>query len=442
MKDFRPWIKDHLPTVRKAQAASSQVDFVPPDVARLREFKPLDRLSDEQLILLLARGDMRTVAAGQCFIEAGSSDGRDYFLLNGAVRLESSDGRAQEINAGSACAHSAIAHLQPRLYRVCAVTSAYFLTVEQSILTQLLQKAPSQQVESSDDKMGRDAEDSDDYRLLMEFYSDLRANQLVLPSLPDVAFRVRKVADEASSTAEDIAKVVNADPAIAVKLVHASNSPLYHGFSEVRNTREAVVRLGTKTTRQLVTVFALREVFKSKRPELTEAMAALWDHSREVAAISWALAKALKSIDPEEALLAGLLHDIGEIPVINYADHYVNLFADYRALHLARRELRGEIGCALLEQWHFHKAFCEVAEHAEDWGYDGQGDSPRLVDLVIIAQLHAGIGKPAQQNQPAFSQVPAFAHMRGLSLTPQQSLQVLTDAREQIEQMKHMLAGH
>ncbi len=76
---------------------------------------------------------------------------------------------------------------------------------------------------------------------------------------------------------------------MSAKLVRACNSPLYRGFNDVLNVRETVVRLGMKTTRQLVIVFAMRDVFKSRQPLPQKHMELLWQHSREMAALCWVL---------------------------------------------------------------------------------------------------------------------------------------------------------
>ncbi|PWG74161.1 cyclic nucleotide-binding protein, partial [Enterococcus hirae] len=84
------------------------------------------------------------------------------------------------------------------------------------------------------------------------------------------------------------------------KLVRSCNSALYRGFSEVRNVRDGVVRLGVRTTRQLVTVFALREVFRSRQPELQKAMDRLWQEARSVGALAYVLAESATRLEPEE----------------------------------------------------------------------------------------------------------------------------------------------
>jgi len=405
---------------------------------RLKDFQPLGRLTDDQLVLLASRAERRTHGPGQRVMERGVRDGLDFFLISGKVELESVDGRKTVIEAETEKALNPIARLQPRMYDVTAVKPSEFLVIEQEVLNQMLRSAPVAQVEMDSGDGG--ADESEEHHLLMEFYAELRSNQLKLPSVPDVAWKVRRVVDREDSTALDVSKAVSADPAMAAKLVRSCNSPLYRGFSDVRNVREAVVRLGMRTTRQLVTVFAMREVFKTRRASLQKEMEQLWRHSREVAALCWVLADHATRIDPEEALLAGLLHDIGIVPVLVQAEHHVNLFADEKNLQHAMSELRADVGCAVLENWQFPKAFIESARHAEDWSYECRESAPQLVDVVIVAQLHSMIGSSQNAGLPAFDQVPAWRRLGELDLNASRSLQLLSEARERVDEVQKLLS--
>lgn len=408
---------------------------------RLREFKPLDRLTDEQLVLLASRAERRRHGSGQRIIARGIRDGMDFFLVSGQVELESGDGRKTLVEAGSEKAVNAIARLQPRIYNVTAVKPTEFLVIRQDMLNQLLRTAPVLQVEMDSGESSGEAE-SEEHYLLMEFYSELRSNQLILPSVPDVAWKVRRLVDREETGAEQVANAVSADPSIAAKLVRACNSPLYRGFSDVRNVRESVIRLGMNTTRQLVTVFSLREVFRSQRPSLQKEMDRLWRHSREVAALCWVLADSVTSIDPEEALLAGLLHDIGVVPVLVQAEHHVNLFADQTNLDHAIRELRSDVGTAVLESWAFPAGFVDAVRQAENWAWESHESLPTLADIVIVAQLHSMIGANQNLDLPSFDQVPAYRRLGELELNASRSLQLLTEARARVDEVHRLLSIH
>jgi len=113
---------------------------------RLKEFQPLDRLTDDQLVLLANRAERRRHGPGQRIVERGIRDGMDFFLISGQVQLESADGRKHLIDAGSEKAVNPIARLQPRMYTVTAVKPSEFLVIRQDMLTQLLRSAPVQQL--------------------------------------------------------------------------------------------------------------------------------------------------------------------------------------------------------------------------------------------------------------------------------------------------------
>ncbi|MCP5205709.1 MAG: HDOD domain-containing protein [Hahellaceae bacterium] len=401
----------------------------------LKALNPLGKLTDEQLVLLASRAHTRHFKKRSLVLERGSADHHEYFLLAGTVVLEASDGRKAMVEAGSERARSALAHLQPRQYNVLAASDCEFLVVAEEVLAQLLKEAPSASYHGESRAAGGDA----NYELLMDFYADLKNNQFKLPSVPDIAFRIKDLIDKDCSSAEDIAKVVGADPAMVVKIIRACNSPLYRGFSEVESCRDAVVRLGMETTRQLVTIFSMRELFKTKRKELQAAMEDVWQRSRHVAAIAYVLAEITPGLNKDHALLAGLIHDIGAVPVICYAESYVDLWADEKNLREAIGELKGELGSTLLEHWGFVDNLIEVVNHSEDWLYESGHDKPNYADLVIVAKMHTLIGKPGQKDLPPFNSIPAFQKLANGGLTPQKSLKVLVEARHKIDEVLNLL---
>lgn len=408
----------------------------------LKKFHPLDRLSENQRILLAHKAHFSSFKKKKTILERGTTDHHDYFLLSGSIELEALDGRTRLIDAESEKASAAIAHLQPRQYTVKAVTDVDFLVIEQDVLNILLRQAPVNTFEAAEgfevnEGSAEDVEGT--YKVLMSFYQDLKSNNFTLPSLPDVAYRIRQIAGKEETSADDISKVVNADPAMTAKLIKSCNSPLYRGFNEVSSCRDAVVRLGVQTTQQLVTVFSMRELFRSKKAELKQAMADLWQHSRDVASIAYVLAELTPGLNKDHAMLAGLIHDIGAIPVITYAENFPELYADEKALNNAIEELRGEIGSTILEQWGFPRDLIEVVAKAEDWGFDSGRDEPSYTDIIIVAQMHALISCPKRNDLPPFNQVPAFRKLAKGGLTPEGSLKVMIEARHKIEEIQQVL---
>jgi HD-like signal output (HDOD) protein len=204
--------------------------------------------------------------------------------------------------------------------------------------------------------------------------------------------------------------------------------------------QNAVVRLGLSTTRQLVIGFTLRDLFQSRDPLLKRLMEEAWQQSLDVAAISFVLARQLRLFDPEEAMLAGLVSNIGVLSVLNYAQGYPQLLQDEALLRQWIDRLKGDVGAMVLEHWQFPGEIVEVARGCEEWGRC-PGTRADLCDLVLVATLHSFIGKRRRNAPPRMDQVPAYQKLALGRLTPEMTLQVLVEAREQIEQARALLAA-
>ena len=128
-----------------------------------------------------------------------------------------------------------------------------------------------------------------------------------LPVFPQAAYRALQLIEQPDSTVAQIESIVSSDPAIAASVVRAANSALFMGHSEVLTIRNAVTRLGYGSTRKIILATALRPVFARA------SMQPLLLHSLKMAELVSYLAAQTRSVDPEEAFLCGLLHDIGKL---------------------------------------------------------------------------------------------------------------------------------
>lgn len=408
----------------------------PVDIETLKRFNLLGRLNEKQLILLESRHEVRVFQRNRVIFEAGSSDNIEYFLLDGEVELTAKDGKSFTINANTPAAKHAIAHLQPRQYQVKTKAKSQLILIDWSVLAQLVRQAPKTDP-GIDEEAVQSFSNSQEY-LFNCFKQDLASNNFTLPSLPDVALRINQSIDWDECSGQGVAKAVTGDPAMAVKLISAANSPLIRGMSSIKTCEEAVFRLGMETTQRLVWIFALRELFDSKEGAIKTRMKALWAHCVEVAAIAYLLAKYSKGLSPDEAMLAGLIHDIGVIPVLVYADANRDLLGDDSLDDIADA-LKGEAGRLMLEQWDWSPELINAVVHAENWHYESAGDEPDYTDLVILAQLHAAIDKPEETRFPALDSVPSFNKLKTAELTPENSLKIIAEAREELEEAKSLL---
>ena len=278
-------------------------------------------------------------------------------------------------------------------------------------------------------------------RLLFEIYQAYADNQLEIPAVPELAERIRRAVDDASNGAAEVARVVQADPAVAARVVRVANSAAYAGKAPARNLREAVVRLGLQPTRDLVVAVTMQQIFSNAHAALRRRLLELWRHSTHVAAVTFALARRLKGMDAERALLAGLLHDIGAAVLITHAGRWPELADDPVKMDRVVGALGGEIGVLALSRWGFEDDLLTAAREAESWQRQ-PSTPPEPCDVVLIAQLYAlSTGESAPAGLPAFESVPAYAAL-GLSTMPVGDVsQMLREAQQEIMELRRLLLG-
>jgi HD-like signal output (HDOD) protein len=271
-------------------------------------------------------------------------------------------------------------------------------------------------------------------------FRDILAGQTNLPSLPDVAVRIRQALQEEGCDTARVTRVVQGAPPVAAYLVRLANSPLYRGRVPVEDVKSAVSRFGLEGTRNLVTTYTLKNLFVTDQPLLGRMLRALWGASARLAALSAVLARHLPGFDPDRAMLAGLLQDIGALPLITRLARRRDLLADAPAARRAVADMTPRVGVLLLRQWGMDEQMQAVAASREDWHRDG-GPLADLADLVLIARLHAYAGTPLMRGCPRMDQIPAFRKLPVGALTPESSLAVLAAAQEEVAAVHQVLGG-
>jgi putative nucleotidyltransferase with HDIG domain len=269
-----------------------------------------------------------------------------------------------------------------------------------------------------------------------EILDDIKNNRLKLPILPEIAFKVREAVSDTNAAAAAIAKAVSSDASIAARLLQVVNSPLYRGTNAINNLQSAIARLGPPLVRNLVTSLILKQLFQSKSAALRQRMQVLWEHSTQVAAISHILARKFTRLQPDEAMLAGLIHDIGVLPILQKAESHPELLADEAQLNDIIDKLHPSIGRLILEAWKFPPELVAVA--AEHENLTRISDQVDYTDVVTVANLHGHLGSRHRHAKVKFADVPAFTK---LGLTPESSISAMEEAAAEMKDVKTMLAA-
>jgi putative nucleotidyltransferase with HDIG domain len=273
-------------------------------------------------------------------------------------------------------------------------------------------------------------------RFVGELLDDIKHNRLKLPILPEIALKVREAVNDPNAAAATIAKAVSSDASIAARLLQVANSPLYRGTNAISNLQSAIARLGAPLVRNLVTSLILKQLFQTKSAVLKQRMQTLWEHSTQVAAISHVLARKLTRLKPDEAMLAGLLHDIGTLPILMKAENSAELTQDAATLDDLIDKLHAPVGRLILETWKFPAELVTVA--AEHENLTRVSEQVDYTDVVTVANLHSYLGTRHRHAMVKFAEVPAFTK---LGLTPETSVATLEEAAAEMNEVKSLLAA-
>lgn len=231
--------------------------------------------------------------------------------------------------------------------------------------------------ELDDDDAGKTCE------LLVRFVDDLRQDSVELPSLPHVAQRMHEAVQDADVDLQRLGHIVGQDAGIAARILRTANSPLYRGESPCREVADGVSRLGFGRTRELVMAFTMKHMFVVSDPALMFLMEKHWRHSRDVAVTSYVLAERSRDFESERALMMGLMHDIGVVPLIAHAVRLGDEQQSVDELPTVLDNLKAEAGHMLLARWGFEDELLTVVRDVDDIAR--QPVRPDYCDLVQIA---------------------------------------------------------
>ena len=374
------------------------------------------------------------VGAGTILFRAEEQDDSVIFVLQGTVGIETEEGRKYEVQAGTTKSHFPLSTGKKHSATGYAKTDVQLLRVPNKIMT-LGSETKRKKIMSINYEQLDIPGELRMSGLVHSFYQALENNNVQLPSLPDVSLKLRRAIEDDMSIAE-ATKIVQLDPTIVAKIIQVANSPLYLTSNPANRCQDAVTRLGLVATRDLVTGISLHNVFKSTQPQIRQHLVNLWKHSVSLSSICFVLAQKTKRIDPDKALLAGLLSDIGIVPFLHFAENFPRELFDPDELDAAIPYIRGPAGTMVLKQWDFPDELAEIPSLAEDW-YHNSGEELTLSDIVVLAKLHSYIGTPRMAELPFVNTIPAYAKLGKVGLSPELSLDLLHDAQEQINVAKN-----
>lgn len=223
------------------------------------------------------------------------------------------------------------------------------------------------------------------FSLLQDIARDLSADTVCFPTFLDITFQVRNALKNQRLTREQLAKLVGAEPLMSTKIIRLANSVAINPSGKrVVDLNSAIARVGTETVRAVSFAVAMEQLLNSKNMAPFEPLSRrLWEHTMHVAALSRVLARRLTCVNPDEAMFAGLVHDIGVFYLLARAASFPRLVGDLAELTELLVQWHDSIGHALLSAMDLpEEVLLAVQEHEQEQALTAV---QTLADVVYVA---------------------------------------------------------
>lgn len=228
-----------------------------------------------------------------------------------------------------------------------------------------------------------------------------------LPSPNGVALTILELSRDPDTSTEDMALVLQGDPALAGQVLKYANSADSGSREEITNLNDALVRLGMGIIRNLCLGFSVLSNARSG-PCPTFDYQKYWAHSLAMAVSSQAISKRLRSVGPEEAFTSGLLCNIGQLALASVYPEKYGLVLDRwekrsgKKLKYLEQEIfsidHAQVSSILFHDWGLPANYGEAVEFFEEpditetvSGTEGKGPGQKLAQVLYFANLAADI---------------------------------------------------
>lgn len=268
-----------------------------------------------------------------------------------------------------------------------------------------------------------------------DIQSALDDDQLELPSLPEVALRIREEAESELVSAVSLAKVVGDDPGLAAQLVRVANSPMFRATRSIDDLSQAISRLGVDYSANMVTGLAMQHMFQATSELVDKKLRQVWQDSTVVAAWSSILCKRYTKLRADQATLAGLTHCIGVLPILSWVEENDHLVRDSMTLDRVIESIHPSIGTMILRHWNFAEELIAVPENYLDANHEAS--SADYVDIVYAANCFRSLDADQPPAEQPWINAPAMSRL-GLSAdTPDAELAAMTEEVAEVRSVLH-----
>lgn len=223
----------------------------------------------------------------------------------------------------------------------------------------------------------------------MSIEKELVERELNFPTVIGLSRRIRRVADDPHSSAEQLAVLVRVEPVVSARVVRMANSVIFSPAGEsVSSVARAITRIGISNVRVIALVVAMDQLASENRPKpLRERARNLWRHAVDAGAWGYALARGLNAGSPDTALLAGLMTEVGQLYLIARVGQYPSVAVDSKGFADVCEFWSTAVTDAIIESMELPPDMQDAADPADP--YAGAWPPATLRDVLHVARLIA-----------------------------------------------------
>ena len=236
--------------------------------------------------------------------------------------------------------------------------------------------------------MGIDAH-KQEFEFIQGLTADLSAPVLIFPTSLSTTMNIRRAIQQEDISNDTLAKIISTEPVLSAQILKMSNSAAYNTTGKNNSElRVATLRLGYVKVKNLTIAVGMKQLteYKDLNKDISRLMEGLWNRSLRVASFALVLSKTMTRVNPDNAMLAGLLHDVGKFYILNRASHFQSLFTPQAALWNVVDDWHSNIGAAILENWDISDEIKDAVQNFGNPAYVHQG-AIDLTEVIFAADL-------------------------------------------------------
>jgi HD-like signal output (HDOD) protein len=278
-----------------------------------------------------------------------------------------------------------------------------------------------------------------EFEFIEHLASELSSHELVFPTSLDATMKIRHALNTPDIPADKIARIVGAEPVVTAHVLKLCNSAAFNrSGSPISDLRKATMLLGLSMVRNVAISVGMKQLTQSRpASEVPQLVDELWQRCLRISALAYVIARKRSQVNPETAMMAGLLLNIGKFYILNRAHEHTSLFSDENSLWSLVEQWHTDIGAAILESWNIPEDIRAAVLEGADAERSHRGP-PDLADVVAAADFLDAKFHTGKEADLDWAMVPQA--LSALDLDREKSSALLDETREELSLMFQALS--